>query len=124
MRNAPRIPSASYVSWVVRATPVVDTRGEYARGPIVQRSAPQAAAAQRAYIDPKTRRLIDRPADADPVAASKTSRDVDYTVRATPEGYLYIDTSNLRAVSRATLGEDGRVELSCGLDHDHAEDAK
>lgn len=104
-----------------RATPVVDHEGKYPRGPIVSGAASQPA--QVVFIDPKTGRTIPRPPDADPSLYAKTRADVDYTIRATPEGYLYIDTTNLKATSRATLGSDGKVELACTLDHDHAEDS-
>lgn len=104
------------------AAPVVDRSGRYP-GPRTG-VAPPRVEASRVYIDPNTREIIDRPADADPIVSPKSNNQIDYTIRASEEGYLYIDTSDHVEVSRATLGPDGGIEYSCGLDHDHSEDAR
>lgn len=82
-----------------------------------------AAPAQKAYVDPQTGQLVSSPVIApEPDVAEqpvlRSARAKDRPLQITPEGYLYIDTSDYQMTATAHVGPDGRLHRNCVADHD------
>jgi hypothetical protein len=86
-----------------------------------------AGSALVVVIDPATGRIVDVPPPPrgtpdwlEPPPEPK----VDMSLRVTPSGFLYIDTSGYLYNSTATIDADGNIHVQCDEPgHDHAADA-
>lgn len=84
-------------------------------------------AAQVVVIDPVTGQIVDVPPPPrgtpdylEPAPEPK----VDMSLRVSPSGFLYIDTSGYQYNSTATIDADGNVHVQCDEPgHDHSADA-
>jgi hypothetical protein len=116
-----------------RWRPVVDAEGRAVAAPSVGVLAPAArgsssgagleAPSWRVHIDPVSGEIVPAPPGFDPASESggASRRPApDFTLRRTPEGFLYLDTRNYRITSSARIDADGRIVMQCG-EHPGAE---
>lgn len=85
------------------------------------------AAAQVVVIDPVTGGIVDvppPPRGTPDYLEPATEPKVDMSLRVSPAGFLYIDTSGYQYNSTATIDADGSVHVQCDEPgHDHSADA-
>lgn len=85
---------------------------------------PDAAPAQRAFIDPATGEQVSAPVvSPQPETSGAETPAPDFRLQRSPEGYLYIDTTGYQHFETATLKADGSVRIDCNIPgHSHAAD--
>jgi len=78
-------------------------------------STPAPASGQRAYIDPITDTVVPAPVSEAAEFDPRLGRGpvLDFSLRRTPEGYLYIDTTGYEHAVTATLDPDGTAHVNC-----------
>jgi len=80
--------------------------------------------AQQAYIDPRTNELISQPpAASSALPATAATPGPDFALQRTPEGFLYIDTSEYRHIETVVIETPGALNTECSMQSPWAEPA-